>query len=345
MEAMTVTTADDDDLPEATDDAVVEVQRHPRYPLPYPAKIATASGSIEDVTLEDVSLGGVFVRTEQPWPPRAALHIQLIVDDAPLVLGGRVAHVVTVGMSVAVGHAPGMGVSFDPIPADVEPRWQHFVQSAEREHRERAAQAVAAPAPVTLPQEAPKKAPYEEELPLVVGAKADATIEVKIAALLGEADAAEAANDGATARRFVEHALALKPGDAALQERLSTLALPRGRTRATSLLDEAVHGRGADAVEMVRNSVRLSQDRKVLARAIEAFTSLGASGDALLAAEYLVALYPDDVPTLSFLLETHVSAGRFDKAVGYGEALLRLAPGDASLRERVAKVANAARKK
>lgn len=329
---------DEDDLPEVSDDAVTEVQRHPRYTMPYPASIITASGDAEEVTLEDVSLGGVFIRTEQPWPPRAALQLRIVVDGEPLVLAAHVAHVVSAGMSVAVGHAPGMGVSFDAVPAELEPRLKQFVESGEREHRERAekkAQEHGVPAAIT----------FEEELPLVVGLKADdATRELKIANLVGEADAAEAANDGATARRFLEAALALRPNDAELKQRLAAIALPRSRTRATSLLDEAAQARGNDAVEMVRNSVRLSQDRKVLARAVEAFTNLGAHNDAILAAEYLVALYPDDIPTISFLLETHVSAGRFGKAVPFGEALLRLTPSDASLKERVAKIANAARK-
>jgi tetratricopeptide (TPR) repeat protein len=324
-------------------EAPAAAQRDVTAAAPVAASIVTSSGDAEQVSLDEIATGTAFVRTTQPWPSGATLRLRIIVDGAPLIIGARVESVVSAGMSVAVGHAPGMAVRFDALPAEVEAKLRRVV--------ERSARSDKAPAPqaVELPVEAPPPptAQEEDDIPLVVGLKTDSdrTIEVKIQSLVGEADAAEAANDRRTARSFLEQALVLKPRDASLKERLSGLEVERAGTRAASLLDDALKSNGARAVELVREAVRASQDRKILARAVETFTALGAYGESLLAGEYLVALYPDDVPTLNFLLETHVSAGRFEKAAPYGQALLRLAPDDVRLQERIGKIMKAAVKR
>ena len=397
-------------MTEASPDLVTEVQQHPRYPVPQAARIVTVGGDVEELTLEDVSLGGAFVRTESPYPPGVALTLQFVVDATPLSLAAEVAHVVTPAMATVVGHAPGMGVRFQRMSAQDAELVRAFVDGAARaqlknvaddaidamagrvqnvavnvaenvavnvaenvdesvddskradsaeaarssERATRAAAAhgavddvVVAPPPRAPPlPRTPSRPAMGVAPPPQPPARPDPAIEAKVEALIGDADAAEAANDLVTTLRLLDAALALMPGNDDVRSRATLLRRERAPRHAAQLLDDAMRGRAPKAAaEMVREAVRLSTDRTVLARAVELLVTLGERDDAVRAAHYLVAHYPDDQTTLSFLLEAHVSAGRFADAMPYGEQLVRLNPSDVSLRERVQKVAQAARRR
>ena len=118
------------------------VQKHPRYRVSVPVSVITHSGDLEELPLEDVSLGGVFIKTSRPWPRGSFVRLRFPVDDnaPPLGLMGRVVHVIDEETSAQKSRAPGMGVQFDGLSPDTEAMLRRFVGKlveAERRLRER----------------------------------------------------------------------------------------------------------------------------------------------------------------------------------------------------------------
>lgn len=81
--------------------------------------------------LENVSLGGAFVRTEAPLPVGTAVAMELLDGsvDKPLKVTGRVAGVVSPAQAKEHGRAAGMGVQFDPLPVDAHARLQKLIKA------------------------------------------------------------------------------------------------------------------------------------------------------------------------------------------------------------------------
>jgi hypothetical protein len=117
------------------------VQKHPRHRVDVEVTVVGARGELRALPLEDVSLGGAFVRTTTPDPPGSFVRLKLPVDDAPLTLMGRVVHVIDGPTSVAKARAPGMGIQFDGLSPESERLVHQFIDAlverarVERERR------------------------------------------------------------------------------------------------------------------------------------------------------------------------------------------------------------------
>jgi Tfp pilus assembly protein PilZ len=79
------------------------------------------SGS-DKCNIENISAGGVFIRTEVPMPLGMPVRVDLTKPGfaSTLQLTGRVVSVVTARDSQRLDSPPGVGVEFDPIPAAAE---------------------------------------------------------------------------------------------------------------------------------------------------------------------------------------------------------------------------------
>jgi tetratricopeptide (TPR) repeat protein len=119
------------------------IQKYPRYRLNAPIDLFTALSEHRGLPLENISLGGVFIRTTEPPPPGARVKLLLQPDlgDAtasPLRLIGRVVHVIDERMGQIKAHPPGIGVQFEGVTGEIEAQLQRLVDAlAERARRER----------------------------------------------------------------------------------------------------------------------------------------------------------------------------------------------------------------
>jgi hypothetical protein len=113
------------------------VQKHPRYRVSVPVAVTTQAGATEQLRIEDISLGGVFIRTTLPSPPGSFVAVRLPLGDPehPFALMGRVVHVIDGAASVEKARAPGMGVQFDGLSPQHERLLRSFVDGLVDEER------------------------------------------------------------------------------------------------------------------------------------------------------------------------------------------------------------------
>lgn len=91
-----------------------------------------ASGAAE---IENISLGGCFMKTNAPLPVGLALTISLESANDSLHLAGKV-----------VGVTPqGVGVAFEVLPADTEKRLRDLIEELERSPDAATLSAIASP--------------------------------------------------------------------------------------------------------------------------------------------------------------------------------------------------------
>lgn len=114
------------------------IQKHPRFRTSVPIGLVTPSGDVEEFTLEDISLGGLFVRTLVPAPAGSFVRLRLPLGDGALSLMGRVVHVIADDTAArSKTRARGMGVQFDGLAPDTERRLAQFVGGLVNEQRRR----------------------------------------------------------------------------------------------------------------------------------------------------------------------------------------------------------------
>jgi tetratricopeptide (TPR) repeat protein len=89
------------------------VQRHPRHRVNVPVGVIVGLSDVESLSLDDISLGGAFIRTPRPRDPGSRLRLEM----PGVSIGARVVHVIDAGNAMA--RAPGMGVEFDEVTAEV----------------------------------------------------------------------------------------------------------------------------------------------------------------------------------------------------------------------------------
>ncbi len=84
---------------------------------------------ITGLSVENLSMGGAFIRTATPQPKGSAVVIDLVKPGMKrsIRLTGRVATAVLPGHAVATPHVPGMGIEFDPLPPDVAARLEELL--------------------------------------------------------------------------------------------------------------------------------------------------------------------------------------------------------------------------
>jgi uncharacterized protein (TIGR02266 family) len=107
-------TASKDDTPGTGDD--LQRRRHPRAPLSL--LVQYRFDTVDEFMSEysaDVSIGGMFIRTDEPRPTGSLIYLQFALKDgSKLIEGlGRVVHVTQPGAADAdAGRPAGMGVEF-----------------------------------------------------------------------------------------------------------------------------------------------------------------------------------------------------------------------------------------
>src|SRR5688572_2088974 len=105
-------------------------RKHPRYAARGVSSHYKSSAALAlAMPIENISLGGVFIRTDEPLDIGTALALELIDGSPrpPLKLTGRVIGTVTARQSAQFARPAGMGVAFDPPLADAAMRLQTLV--------------------------------------------------------------------------------------------------------------------------------------------------------------------------------------------------------------------------
>ncbi|MFL5310160.1 MAG: PilZ domain-containing protein [Myxococcales bacterium] len=110
--------------------------------------------------VENLSAGGLFLRTEQQLPQGTAVRIELVKPGGrkPLHLAGLVAGVITAEEAASARFIPGLGVQFTEIEADEADRLEELLTALGIERM----QAVVAP---ELRRTSPGRTAREEEVP------------------------------------------------------------------------------------------------------------------------------------------------------------------------------------
>lgn len=97
-----------------------EHRRHPRLPVQDLAVLAAAEECADTFLVENLSMGGAFLRTEQPLPAGTSLRLCLTPPGLPkpLVLDARVANTRPPALAAHAGRPAGMGVFFERLDDD-----------------------------------------------------------------------------------------------------------------------------------------------------------------------------------------------------------------------------------
>lgn len=106
-----------------------------RFPRVKPKQLATRVRSGDDLHIglgiENISMGGIFVRSNTPLKVGrgVTLEIQRAGASQPLVLDGKVTSSLSLAAAAQAHRAPGMGISFDPLPPHIEQRLEGLIVS------------------------------------------------------------------------------------------------------------------------------------------------------------------------------------------------------------------------
>lgn len=124
--------------------AYAAVQKHPRFRLCLPVGVIAEAGAVVEHPLEDVSLGGAFIRCARPSPPGSILRLRFPRHASrdrnggrPFCLLGWVVHVIDEASGAKKARAPGMGVELDGFSPETEAALRAFVAEAAEEERAR----------------------------------------------------------------------------------------------------------------------------------------------------------------------------------------------------------------
>lgn len=110
------------------------IQKHPRYRVQAEVDVVDDSAAIRRRPLENISLGGMFIKDAAPPAPGSMLRLRL--QDArgePLGIAARVVHVIDEPQGALKHHPPGMGVQFDQLSPATAEKLRAFVDSLVRE--------------------------------------------------------------------------------------------------------------------------------------------------------------------------------------------------------------------
>jgi uncharacterized protein (TIGR02266 family) len=107
----------------------VGTREHERLPVNQRVKVQLADRqALFDLYLKDISRGGLFVETEQPFALRSRIEITLEVEKGgALLIEGEVVHVVTGEQAAAWGCPAGVGVQFSNLDEDKRDRLESFL--------------------------------------------------------------------------------------------------------------------------------------------------------------------------------------------------------------------------
>lgn len=95
--------------------------------------------------IENISVGGLFMRTNAPLPVGLAITIELRSQQDSLTLGGRIVSVVTPEDAERNFSSPGVGVAFDVLPSETEKKLRAILDVLEKSPESAGLTAIASP--------------------------------------------------------------------------------------------------------------------------------------------------------------------------------------------------------
>lgn len=114
------------------------LQKHPRY-LTTAAVDLVLGAEIVKAPLVNISLGGVFIKTDKPPPTGSLVRVRLHWGDIPLAFQGHVVHVIDRHTAAKKAHPAGIGVQFEGIAPSTLHQLTRLVDAlAEEARREKA---------------------------------------------------------------------------------------------------------------------------------------------------------------------------------------------------------------
>lgn len=115
-------------------------RREPRYRFSVPVILHLGRAATELVT-DDVSFGGMFLRTDNPPPERGLVKLTVPVPSgSALELMAMVVHVIAPGSD----RVPGAGVQLYGVGGSIRDQWARYVMSMREGHNDAASQPVRA---------------------------------------------------------------------------------------------------------------------------------------------------------------------------------------------------------
>jgi molecular chaperone DnaK len=122
------------------------IRREPRFVSATQVEMSIADPSeFHTLWTENISRGGMFIRTESPPPVGTKIGIRINVQQGVLAFSGTVVHAVDRAQARHLGRTAGIGVKFDEIPEQARQSLERYVQLIQQ----RAASQPRAPQPQT----------------------------------------------------------------------------------------------------------------------------------------------------------------------------------------------------
>ncbi len=316
---------DDDDAP--PDDAPAEqLQQEPRYPCALDAEVDGVAH-----VLDDIGLGGAFLRSPAPRDPGSTVELCVTVPGGlPLELLATVVHALDVDTAAQRGRNPGMGVRFDATSMSdaAHARLRELVDVI-------ASSELAGPAGLMPPEGAADDAAPEDTLALPGSSMLDSIAEVDFLIATGDLKGAQ---------RLLLQAHDTAPDDEDISRRLRNVTAQIAAAEAIAYLQHAEHMVGKpEALEHARRATKLWPSREVLLRALSVFAHARSPADIADTAGRLMELDPEDEGAMRTWLDANVELQRWNVAVRTAEALLRRRPGDEELRALLQRLVQRAR--
>jgi len=115
----------------------LERRRHERVPVKLPVRVEYGGESHTYLT-HDVSISGIFVRTDVPQPLRKliSLKVQLLPSDQSIEYDAVVVHSIAAGAALEQGLVPGMGLQLYRLENNVRGLWEGYVSLLLRKFQE-----------------------------------------------------------------------------------------------------------------------------------------------------------------------------------------------------------------
>jgi serine/threonine-protein kinase len=99
-----------------------------RVPYAAPVEIRVPTGAVLDGTIQDISMGGIFILAAGKVPPEGRLDLRFALPGGPIVSVGGTTRWARGGAS---GETTAIGVSLDPLPAADQELIESYVKLAE----------------------------------------------------------------------------------------------------------------------------------------------------------------------------------------------------------------------
>lgn len=112
-----------------------QIQKHPRYRVQAEVDVVDDSAAMRRLPLENISLGGMFIRDPAPPAPGSVLRLRLhdALRSETLGVVARVVHVIDEPQSALKQHPTGMGVKYDGLSPATAEKLRAFVDTLVRE--------------------------------------------------------------------------------------------------------------------------------------------------------------------------------------------------------------------